>query len=113
MITWAARLSFPRLSWRRDRELREFERDHLAPTGLRHTAVDLSAIHDVPTVLARALTTASIPAHRRVASFTGAHSIAVRSADGRPVPWHVDGDHVGDDTEIHVSVEPGGVQVVA
>ena len=68
---------------------------------------------DVPTVLARALTTASIPAHRRVASFTGAHSIVVRSADGRPVPWQVDGDHVGDDDEIQITVEPGGLQVVA
>jgi ribosomal protein S12 methylthiotransferase accessory factor len=52
MITWAARLSFPRLTWSCDSELRAFERHHLAPAGLRHSAVDLSAIHDVPTVLA-------------------------------------------------------------
>jgi diacylglycerol kinase family enzyme len=68
---------------------------------------------DVPTVLARALTTASMPDHRRVTAFTGAHSIVVRSADERPVPWQVDGDHVGDDIEIRVSVEPGGLQVIA
>jgi diacylglycerol kinase family enzyme len=68
---------------------------------------------DVPSVLARALTSASIPAHRRVAAFRGARSIVVRSADGRPVPWQVDGDHVGDDDEIRVTVEPGALQVVA
>jgi diacylglycerol kinase family enzyme len=68
---------------------------------------------DVPTVLARALTSADMPAHRRVESFVGAHSIVVRSADGRPVPWQVDGDHVADDDEVRVTVEPGGLQVVA
>lgn len=52
MITWAARLSFPRLTWRRDADLVAFERRHLAPAGLRHSAVDLSAVHGVPTVLA-------------------------------------------------------------
>jgi diacylglycerol kinase family enzyme len=68
---------------------------------------------DVPTVLVRALSSAAIPRHRRVESFTGAHSLTVRSLDGRPVPWQVDGDHVGDDVEIALSVEPGALRVVA
>jgi diacylglycerol kinase family enzyme len=68
---------------------------------------------DVPTVLVRALSDAAIPGHRRVAAFTGAHEVVVRSADGRPLPWHVDGDHVGDDEEVRVSVEPGALGVVA
>jgi diacylglycerol kinase family enzyme len=68
---------------------------------------------DVPTVLARALTSARIPDHRRVEAFTGAGEVVVRSADGRPVPWHVDGDHVADDEEVRVTVEPGALRVVA
>jgi diacylglycerol kinase family enzyme len=68
---------------------------------------------DVPTVLVRALADAAIPKHRRVASFVGAHEVVVRSADGRPVPWQVDGDHVADDDEVRVTVEPGALRVVA
>ena len=68
---------------------------------------------DVPTVIARALTSASMPGHRRVSAFTGAREIVVRSADGRPVPWHVDGDHVADDDEVRVTVEPGALRIVA
>ena len=68
---------------------------------------------DVPTVLVRALSDGAIPGHRRVAAFTGASDVVVRSADGRPVPWHVDGDHVADDEEVRVSIEPGALGVVA
>ena len=68
---------------------------------------------DVPTVLYRALTTAEMPRHRRVEAFEGASEIVVRSADGDPVPWQVDGDHVADDDEMRVSVEPGALRIVA
>ena len=43
----------------------------------------------------------------------GANEVVVRSADGRPVPWQVDGDHVADDEEVRVSIEPGALGVVA
>jgi diacylglycerol kinase family enzyme len=68
---------------------------------------------DVPTVLVRALSEASIPGHRRVEAFEGAHEVVIRSADGRPVPWHVDGDHVADDDVVRVSVRPGALHIVA
>jgi diacylglycerol kinase family enzyme len=68
---------------------------------------------DMPTVLYRALTTAPMRGHRRVEDFAGAHEVVIRSADGRPVPWQVDGDHVADDDEVHVSVEPGALGVIA
>jgi ribosomal protein S12 methylthiotransferase accessory factor len=51
MIVWSNRLSLPRLSWQRDEELRAFEAAYLAPTGLRHTAVDLSCFWGIPTAL--------------------------------------------------------------
>src|SRR4051794_20487784 len=68
---------------------------------------------DVPTVLIRALSTAPIPDHRRVEGFEGAHEVMIRSEDGRPVPWQVDGDHVADDDEVRVSVDAGALQIVA
>jgi len=68
---------------------------------------------DVPTVLVRALTEASIPAHRRVESFDAAREVVIRSADGRPVPWQVDGDHVADDDVVRVTVRPGALRVVS
>jgi ribosomal protein S12 methylthiotransferase accessory factor len=51
MIVWSNRLSLPRLSWRRDKDLREFEAAYLGPTGFRYAAVDLSCFWDVPTAL--------------------------------------------------------------
>jgi hypothetical protein len=48
-----------------------------------------------------------------VEAFDGAHEVVIRSRDGRPVPWQVDGDHVADDEEVHVTVEPGALQIVA
>jgi len=68
---------------------------------------------DVPTVLYRALTTAAMPEHRRVEAFDGAHQVVIRSGDGRPVPWQVDGDHVADDDEVRVTVEPGALRIIA
>src|SRR3954447_22324998 len=68
---------------------------------------------DVPTVLVRALTEASIPGHRRVEAFDDAREVIIRSADGRPVPWQVDGDHVADDDELRVTVRPGSLRIVA
>src|SRR5919112_3595614 len=46
---------------------------------------------DVPTVLVRALSDAAIPEHRRVEAFDAASEVVICSADGRPVPWQVDG----------------------
>jgi diacylglycerol kinase family enzyme len=68
---------------------------------------------DMPTVLFRALTSAAMPAHRRVEEFGSASEVVIRSADGRPVPWQVDGDHVADDDEVRVQVEPGALRVIA
>ena len=51
MITWTARLSLPRLDWSGSADLVELEQRYFAPAGLTYTAVDLSAFHNVPSVL--------------------------------------------------------------
>jgi ribosomal protein S12 methylthiotransferase accessory factor len=59
MITWGARLSWPRLTWQGNTVLEAFERRVLAPTGLRCAALDLSAFWNVPCVLGVARSDAS------------------------------------------------------
>ncbi len=70
--------------------------------------------YDVPTVTFRALSGAArIAKHRGVEAFTGVHRITVRSLDGRPVPTQVDGDYIGDEESVEITVGPGALQVVA
>jgi diacylglycerol kinase family enzyme len=69
---------------------------------------------DVPTVMFRALSGAGRTArHRRVEALRGLAGATVRSLDGRPVPYQVDGDHVGDAEEVTFSVAPAALRVVA
>jgi diacylglycerol kinase family enzyme len=69
---------------------------------------------DLPTVTFRALSGAArIARHRRVEAFAGVSGVTVRSLDGRPVPYQVDGDHIGEAEEISFAVEPGAIRVVA
>jgi diacylglycerol kinase family enzyme len=70
--------------------------------------------YDVPTVTFRALSGAArIAKHRGIAAFGGFQAAVVRSADGRPLPVHVDGDYVGDELEARFEVAPGALRVVA
>ncbi|HEY8584934.1 MAG TPA: diacylglycerol kinase family protein [Capillimicrobium sp.] len=69
---------------------------------------------DVPTIAFRALAPkARIVDHRRVGHFEGVREVVVRSADGRPVPLQVDGDHVGSVLEARYTVAPGALAVVS
>lgn len=51
-IAWACRLSLPRLDWSGNAGLCELERRYFAPSGLEYAAIDLSAFHRIPSVLA-------------------------------------------------------------
>jgi diacylglycerol kinase family enzyme len=48
-----------------------------------------------------------------VEAFETSGEVVIRSADGRPVPWQVDGDHVADDDVVRVTVRPGALRVIA
>jgi len=70
--------------------------------------------YDVPTVTFRALSGAArIAKHRAIRAFRGIHDATVRSVDGRPVPLHVDGDHISDETVAQLSVSAGALHVVS
>jgi diacylglycerol kinase family enzyme len=51
--------------------------------------------------------------HRQVDGFSGVDEVVFRSADGRPVPLHVDGDYLGDVTEARYAVDPRPLNIVA
>jgi len=51
MLTWYARISFPRLVWSSEPELAAFDARYFRPAGVRYEAIDVSAFHDVPTVV--------------------------------------------------------------
>jgi diacylglycerol kinase family enzyme len=68
---------------------------------------------DMPTVTFRALSKrAEVSAHRRVEPFGHVQELVVRSVDGRPVPVHVDGDHISDEVEVRFRVEPKALSIV-
>jgi diacylglycerol kinase family enzyme len=70
--------------------------------------------YDVPTVTFRALSgAAKIARHRGVATLGGFGEATVRSADDRPIPLQVDGDHLDDVLEADFTVRPGGLRVVS
>ncbi len=69
---------------------------------------------DMPTVMWRALSPrARILRHRRVEGFSGAHAVTIRSLDDRPLPLQVDGDYLGEQSEIVARVDPGALRVVS
>jgi diacylglycerol kinase family enzyme len=56
---------------------------------------------------------AELDRHRQVDGFAGVEEVVVRSVDGRPVPLHVDGDHIGDVTEAVYGVDEAPLHVVS
>jgi diacylglycerol kinase family enzyme len=69
---------------------------------------------EMPTIAFRALSRrAHVTRHRQIRPFEGLSGLAVRSCDERPLPLQVDGDYIGEATEIAFGVTPGGLAVVS
>jgi len=69
---------------------------------------------DMPTIMWRAFSRrAKVGRHRRVTPFHQTTSLRVTSADGRPLPLHVDGDYIGEVLEAEYGVDPAALHVVA
>ncbi len=79
-----------------------------------------AAQRDVPTIMLRALTDRmAITGHRQIEHFGGITEARIDSvsvgADGelREFPVELDGDYVGEETELELGIEPRGLTVVA
>ena len=55
----------------------------------------------------------SIADHPQVHAFSGVDGLRCVAADGREIPLHVDGDHIGDVSEAVFGVRPGALPVVS
>jgi diacylglycerol kinase family enzyme len=51
--------------------------------------------------------------HRAIYGFRDAPELRCVSADGRPIPLQVDGEHIGDVTEAVFTVRPQALAVIA
>jgi diacylglycerol kinase family enzyme len=68
----------------------------------------------MPSILWRAFAKqAKVPRSRVVDHFEGVNELTVRSADDRPLPLQVDGDHVDDVTEATYGIAPRALAVVS
>jgi diacylglycerol kinase family enzyme len=69
---------------------------------------------DIPGLARRVLSAKrSLVGHRQINAFAGAGGVRCVSADGRKIPLHVDGDHIGDFDEAVFGIRPGALAVVA
>lgn len=69
---------------------------------------------DIPGIARRLLSSKrSIVGHRQILDFRDVEELRCVSSDGRPIPLHVDGDHLGDVTEAVFGVMPGALGVVS
>jgi diacylglycerol kinase family enzyme len=69
---------------------------------------------DIPAIALRLLSSKrSVVGQRQIHAFSGVDGLRCVSVDGRPIPLHVDGDHIGDVTETVFGVRPGVLGVVA
>jgi diacylglycerol kinase family enzyme len=69
---------------------------------------------DIPGIARRLLSSKrSIVGHRQILDFRDVTGLRCVSSDGRAIPLHVDGDHIGDVTEAVFGVMPGALGVVS
>jgi diacylglycerol kinase family enzyme len=70
---------------------------------------------EIPTVLARVFTAnpETVQRHRQIEGFTALDRALIETADDRPLPVQVDGDHIGDWARVELSVEPRALAVVS
>jgi diacylglycerol kinase family enzyme len=68
---------------------------------------------DVPTVAYRLFSKRHrLVDHRQITGFSDVTSLRARTLDGREMPLQLDGDWVGDFSEVEFSVSPGALSVV-
>jgi diacylglycerol kinase family enzyme len=97
-----------------DRPVEMGEGATLHSGDLAGLVLDRARPFDVPTIIARALSSqVRVSRHRHVHPFSGLRELRVRSLDKRPLPLQVDGDYIGEVEQAAFGVTPGGLAVVS
>jgi len=82
--------------------------------GLAGIVLGRANLIDAPSILLRMLAgRLALVDHRQIAPVDPSTEIDVRTADGRPIPLHVDGDYVGDVVHAHYEIRPRALTVVS
>jgi diacylglycerol kinase family enzyme len=82
--------------------------------SLAGLALRAARVRDVVPVLRTVLSSKrSLADHPQVHAFSGVDSLRCRAAEGRAIPLHVDGDHIGDVDEVLFGIRPGALAVVS
>ena len=70
---------------------------------------------EVPTILARIFAGGpdSVSKHNQVEPFEGLDGLRIESANDRPFPLQLDGDYIGDFTEVELGVRPLALPIVS
>jgi diacylglycerol kinase family enzyme len=69
---------------------------------------------DVPGIARAVLSSKrSLADHPQIHAFAGVDGLRCVSADGRAIPLHVDGDHIGDASDVVFGIRPGALGVVS
>ncbi len=82
--------------------------------SLAGLALRAARVRDVGPFLVKVLSPKrSVADHPQVHAFSGVDGLRCVAADGREIPLHVDGDHIGDVGEVVFGVRPGALPVVS
>ena len=97
------------------RPIRIAEGQSLESGTLSLAALKRATVLELPTLIPRVLSgrARSVLRHRQVESVPGVEEARVTSVDGRPFPVQVDGDFIGEFTEIDYGVIPQGLLAVS
>ncbi len=98
----------------KDRPIEVADGPELDSATLRSCVLRRASPLDMPTIAYRAFARrARVSAHKQVVPLSELSELAVRSADGKPLPLQVDGDYVGEVPEATYSVLPAELAVVS
>jgi diacylglycerol kinase family enzyme len=82
--------------------------------GLAAIVLERANLIDAPSILLRMLSgRLALVDHPRIGVADTSGELDVRSADGRAIPLHVDGDYVGDVLHAHYEIRPRALTVVS
>jgi diacylglycerol kinase family enzyme len=99
----------------RSRPIRVAEGAGLDTGTLAMTVLKRATILELPTVIPRMFSAraSTVVRHRQIEGLRDVLEARVTALDDRPFPVHVDGDYLGDFSEVEYGVAPGGLLAVA
>jgi diacylglycerol kinase family enzyme len=99
----------------RRRPIRVVEPAGLETGSLSAAVLRRATLLELPTLIPRLLSgrARSVMRHRQISPLPELAGLRVEAVDDRAFPVHVDGDYIGDFSEVEFGITPAGLTVVA